>query len=92
MPLLDKIAHRQIVPFLLIFAVVFIGCLFTDNSIGFDNIYYWGLGKNIFQNRLPNFTNIDNGWRGYFFPLCLGLCYKLYKFTGGGRVFLLENN
>lgn len=71
--------------------VLFIICLLVQFLVPLENQYYdasdyWGQGVTLWSLGKFDLTTIS-GWRGYIFPLYLGLCNH---YMGGG--YWMENN
>lgn len=60
---------------------------FGTKELVYDSLQYWQLGENFWSSGKFNFIDLYNAWRGYVFPLWLGICNHI----GGIQVFQFLN-
>lgn len=62
-------------------------CFWGTKELMYDSLQYWQLGENFWSSGKFHFVDLYNAWRGYVFPLWLGIC----NYIGGIQAFQFMN-
>ena len=93
---MKKIINRIIVCFgvIVLFLVIMAGEFesLKEANYWFDACDYWARGRELWNEGKFSFLNLGNAFRGYIFPLYLGLCYFVGGDSQGALIFVLLNS
>lgn len=86
--MIKKIKHSAILMTIIVLWVTgaVISLVLTRDFRGaYDSADYWNRGCSLWNDNKFSLLNMQDGFRGYIYPFCLGICYKI----GGGGMDLL---